>query len=120
MQPELQEIPLGIYRATVVVAHASVLTEGLNEHATVIFPAESHAEKDGTVTHPDGRLQRLRPAIARQGEIRGEWSILAELEARLGSAPAIANATMASAALFESITPIKLFQDLSNDLAPSS
>src|SRR5207302_1630224 len=48
-------------RASGVVAHASVLTEGIAEHADVVFPAESYAEKDGTVTHPDGRLQRLGP-----------------------------------------------------------
>ena len=29
----------------------------------MVFPAESYAEKEGTVTHPDGRVQRLRPAI---------------------------------------------------------
>ncbi len=72
--------------ATVVVAHASVLTEGLNEHATVIFPAESHAEKDGTVMHPDGRVQRLRIAIAHPGEVRAGWSVLAELARRCGAA----------------------------------
>ena len=32
--------------------------------ADVLFPLETHAEKDGTVTHPDGRLQRVRPAPA--------------------------------------------------------
>ncbi len=26
----------------------------------VVFPAESAAEKEGTVVHPDGRVQRLR------------------------------------------------------------
>ena len=67
-----------------VVAHASVLTDGLNEHATVIFPAESHAEKDGTVTHPDGRVQRLRIAIAHPGEVRAGWSVLSELARRCG------------------------------------
>ncbi len=46
------------------------LTEGIREHATVVFPAESYAEKEGTLTHPDGRLQRLRPAIGHQGETR--------------------------------------------------
>jgi NADH-quinone oxidoreductase subunit G len=71
--------------ATVVVAHASVLTEGLNEHATVIFPAESHAEKNGTVTHPDGRVQRLRIAIAHPGEVRAGWSVLSELARRCGA-----------------------------------
>jgi NADH-quinone oxidoreductase subunit G len=68
-----------LHKATVVVAHSAYLTAGLREHATVIFPAESHAEKEGTVTHPDGRLQRLRRAIGRQGDIRSEWSVYADL-----------------------------------------
>ena len=42
-------------------------------------PAESYAEKEGTVTHPDGRLQRLRPAIGHPGDVRAEWQVLAEL-----------------------------------------
>ena len=54
--------------ATTVVAHADFLTEGIREYATVVFPSESYAEKEGTVTHPDGRLQRLRRSIAHQGE----------------------------------------------------
>ncbi|MDX6670500.1 MAG: NADH-quinone oxidoreductase subunit [Solirubrobacteraceae bacterium] len=72
-------------RASTVVAHASVLTEGLIEHADVVFPAESYAEKEGTVTHPDGRVQRLRPAIGRPGDVRAEWQVLGDLSERLGA-----------------------------------
>jgi NADH-quinone oxidoreductase subunit G len=71
-------------KAAVVVAHASVLTEGIREFADVVFPAESYAEKEGTVTHPDGRVQRLRPAIGRPGEVRPEGQVIAELARRLG------------------------------------
>ncbi len=70
--------------ASLVVAHASVLTEGLKAHANVIFPAESHAEKEGTVVHPDGRLQRLRIAIAHPGEVRAGWGVLAQLSQTCG------------------------------------
>jgi NADH-quinone oxidoreductase subunit G len=70
--------------ADLVVAHTSVLTEGIREHADVVFPAESHAEKEGTVVHPDGRLQRLRIAIAHPDEVRAGWWVLAELGRRLG------------------------------------
>ncbi len=70
--------------AGLVVAHASVLTEGIREHANVVFPAESYAEKEGTVVHPDGRVQRLRPAIGRPGSVRAEWGVLAELARRVG------------------------------------
>jgi NADH-quinone oxidoreductase subunit G len=71
--------------AALVVAHASVLTEGLREHANVIFPAESYAEKDGTVVHPDGRLQRLRIAAAHAGEVQAGWAVLVELARRMGA-----------------------------------
>jgi NADH-quinone oxidoreductase subunit G len=70
--------------ATSVIAFADFLTPALEEHATVVFPAESYAEKDGTVTHPDGRLQRVRQSIAHPGEVRSGWEVLAELSARLG------------------------------------
>jgi NADH-quinone oxidoreductase subunit G len=73
-----------LHSAALVVAHASVLTEGLAEHATVIFPAESHAEKEGTLVHPDGRLQRMRIAIAHPGEVRPGWWVLTEIASACG------------------------------------
>ncbi len=81
--------------ASLVVAHASVLTAGLREHATVIFPAESYAEKEGTVVHPDGRLQRLRTAVKRPGEVRAGWQVLADLEQRLGGVRRVLTSPMA-------------------------
>jgi NADH-quinone oxidoreductase subunit G len=70
--------------AALVVAHASVLTEGLAEHANVIFPAESHAEKEGTLVHPDGRVQRMRIAIAHPGEVRPGWWVLTQIASDCG------------------------------------
>jgi NADH-quinone oxidoreductase subunit G len=84
-----------LHHAALVVAHASVLTEGLFEHASVIFPAESHAEKEGTVVHPDGRLQRLRIAIAHPGEVRAGWSVVAEISRRVGLELGVATSQMA-------------------------
>jgi NADH-quinone oxidoreductase subunit G len=65
--------------ASVVVAHASVLTDGIAAHADVVFPAESSAEKEGTIVHPDGRLQRLRSAIRRPGQVRAGWQVLTDI-----------------------------------------
>ena len=53
-------------------------------HADVFIPAESHAEKEGTVTHPDGRVQRVRPSVPHPGDTRHGWQWLAELSFRLG------------------------------------
>jgi NADH-quinone oxidoreductase subunit G len=85
--------------ATTVVAHADFLTEGIREHATVVFPAESYAEKEGTVTHPDGRLQRLRRSIAHQGETQAEWAVLTEVARRLGLDLDVLTGPMATAQL---------------------
>ncbi|CAA9481668.1 MAG: NADH-ubiquinone oxidoreductase chain G [uncultured Solirubrobacteraceae bacterium] len=92
-----------LQRADSVIAHAEFLSEGLWEHATVVFPSESYAEKEGTITHPDGRVQRLRPAIARPDAVRAEWNVLADLSRRLGHDPGILSGPMASAKLFEAV-----------------
>jgi NADH-quinone oxidoreductase subunit G len=70
-------------RTATVIAHSAILTDALRAHATVVFPAESYAEKEGTVVHPDGRVQRLRQAIGRPGAVRAGWQVLAELEKRV-------------------------------------
>ena len=90
-------------RAGTVIAHASFLTEGVREHADVVFPAEVYAEKEGTLVHPDGRLQRLRPAIARPGSVRAEWQVLAELALRVGLDLDVLTGPMASQQLFEAV-----------------
>jgi NADH-quinone oxidoreductase subunit G len=71
-------------RASTVIAHASSLSEGVAAHADVVFPAESYAEKEGTVTHPDGRIQRVRRAVGHIGETRAEREVLADLANRVG------------------------------------
>jgi NADH-quinone oxidoreductase subunit G len=67
--------------------------------ADVVFPLETHAEKDGTVTHPDGRLQRVRPSAARPGDIRPNWGVLAELSLALGHDTGVLSQPSAFAAL---------------------
>jgi len=89
----------GLDRASTVIAHAAFLTEGLREHATVVFPQESYAEKEGTVTHPDGRVQRVRPAIEHQGANRFEWQVLADVAARLGTELGVLTGSMATTQL---------------------
>jgi NADH-quinone oxidoreductase subunit G len=74
-------------RATSVIGFSDFVTQSLAEHATVVFPAESYAEKEGTVTHPDGRVQRVRQAIPRPGEVRSQVDVLLELMGRLTGSP---------------------------------
>src|SRR2546430_13720738 len=72
---------------------------GAGTHADVILPLESYAEKEGTVTHPDGRLQRVRPGVPNPGRARPTWEVLAELSALLGDETGIDSATEALAAI---------------------
>src|SRR5262249_11059538 len=69
--------------ASFVVAFSTFATATAAK-ADVLFPLETHAEKDGTVTHPDGRLQRVRPAAGRPGDIRPGWQTLSQLSLALG------------------------------------
>jgi NADH-quinone oxidoreductase subunit G len=69
--------------ADFTVAVASFLDESA-KHADVVFPAQTYAEKDGVVTHPDGRLQRVRPNVPDPGSVRPVWQVLVELLAALG------------------------------------
>ncbi len=89
--------------AATVIAHASFLTDTVREHADVVFPAEAYPEKEGTIVHPDGRLQRLRTAIAHPGEVRAEWHVIAELALRLGLDLDVLSAPMASRQLFAAV-----------------
>jgi formate dehydrogenase alpha subunit len=58
------------------------------EMADVILPATSFAEKDGTFTNTDRRVQRCRQAVPAVGQSRADWDILSDLgrriETRLG------------------------------------
>ncbi|HWT22251.1 MAG TPA: NADH-quinone oxidoreductase subunit NuoG, partial [Solirubrobacteraceae bacterium] len=70
-QPDRALWERALASAQVVIAHETTLTETVREHADVVFPAEAYAEKEGTLVHPDGRVQRLRAAIGRPRPLDG-------------------------------------------------
>ncbi|WP_255168044.1 formate dehydrogenase subunit alpha [Natrononativus amylolyticus] len=53
------------------------------EFADVVLPATSWAERGGTVTNTDRRVQRMRPAVDVPGNTRHDLDILCELGTRL-------------------------------------
>ncbi len=81
------------------VISISVFDDASAAAADVVLPAETHAEKEGTVTHPDGRLQRLRRTVPHPGDVRSVWHVLAELAARLGDETGIDSAPEALEAI---------------------
>ena len=72
--------------------------------ADVVLPLETHAEKDGTVTHPDGRLQRVRPSAGRPGDIRPNVLVLSQLAENLGLVTGIDSQPTAFAALTKAVS----------------
>ncbi|HEY3426092.1 MAG TPA: formate dehydrogenase subunit alpha, partial [Negativicutes bacterium] len=52
--------------------------------ADVILPAASFAEKDGTFTNCERRVQRVRQAIEPIGNSRPDWQIIKELSNKMG------------------------------------
>jgi NADH-quinone oxidoreductase subunit G len=90
-------------RASTVIAHAMFLTDGIRAHANVVFPAQAYAEKEGTIVHPDGRIQRLRPAVAHPGATRSEWQVLADLAKLVGIDLEVLTGPMASQQLFDAV-----------------
>lgn len=52
--------------------------------ATVVLPAASFAEKDGTFTNFEGRVQRVRKAIKPVGESLPDWEIIVKLADKMG------------------------------------
>jgi len=54
------------------------------ELADVVLPASCYAEKDGTFTNTERRIQHGRTAISSPGEARTDWHIITELLKRCG------------------------------------
>ncbi len=73
--PALSELALLIVQ--------DILPTECAEAATVVLPVASFAETDGTLTNLEGRVQRLKRAIAPPGVARPGWRILRDLANRV-------------------------------------
>jgi formate dehydrogenase major subunit/formate dehydrogenase alpha subunit len=52
-------------------------------YADVLLPGVSFAEKTGTFTNTERRIQMVRQAVSEPGEARQDWDIIAELAKRI-------------------------------------
>ncbi len=53
--------------------------------ADVVLPAASFAEKDGTFTNTERRVQRVRKAVNAPGEAKADWQILSDVAKQMGA-----------------------------------
>lgn len=65
-----------------IVAQDMFINESV-AFADVILPAAAWAEKDGTFTNTDRRVQRVRKAVEPPGQARADWEIICDLARRL-------------------------------------
>lgn len=54
-------------------------------YADIVLPACSFAEKDGTFTNTERRVQRIRKAVIPPGEAKEDWLITCEIARRMGA-----------------------------------
>lgn len=81
-EPNLNETRKHMTQLEFLVAQDLFINES-GAFADVFLPAASFAEKDGTFTNTDRRVQRVRAAIAPRGQARPDWKILCDLATRL-------------------------------------
>ncbi len=81
--PDTNHIKKALTNLDFLVVQDIFLTQTA-EFADVVLPAASYAEKDGTFTNTERRVQRIRKAVTIKGNARSDWEILSELLTRLG------------------------------------
>lgn len=81
--PDINHISKALDNVEFLVVQDIFLTETA-EKADVVLPAASFAEKDGTFTNSERRIQRIRKAVDAPGETKGDWEIIMEIMNVLG------------------------------------
>lgn len=80
-EPNLRHAQHAVEQLEFFVAQDIFFNES-NVYADVILPAASFAEKDGTYTNSDRRVQRGRVAVPPPGQARADWEIISDLARR--------------------------------------
>lgn len=81
--PDANHVKRALNNLDFLVVQDIFLTETA-KFADVVFPATCYAEKDGTFTNTERRVQRVRKAVEAPGECRSDWEILCEVAKGLG------------------------------------
>ena len=81
--PNLERLKNGLHQLELLVVQDQFPTH-IGGYAHVLLPGVSFAEKEGSFTSMERRIQRVRQAIAPVGEARPDWKILCDLSTRMG------------------------------------
>ncbi len=81
--PDLNHAEKSLKNLDLMIVQDIFLTETA-QMADVVFPSSCFAEKDGTFSNTERRVQRIRKAVEPPGEARDDWAITCDLASRMG------------------------------------
>ncbi|MGZ4883319.1 MAG: formate dehydrogenase subunit alpha [Halobacteriota archaeon] len=81
--PDINHVREALQKLDFLVVQDIFLTETA-ELADVVLPGGCWAEKDGTFTNTERRVQRIRKAVEPPGEAKADWEIITNLANKLG------------------------------------
>ncbi len=84
-EPNAHHVEEGFERLEFLVSQDIFLSDTARKHADVVLPASSFAEKDGTFTNTERRVNRVRAAVPCPGNARVDLDIVLDLARALGT-----------------------------------
>lgn len=81
--PNLNRTRKALEKVEFLVSQDVFLSES-GQYADVVLPAFSFAEKEGTFTNTERRVQRVRKAVDPPGQSRDDWRIISDVAAAIG------------------------------------
>jgi formate dehydrogenase major subunit len=81
--PDLNHTEESFRKLDFLVVQDIFMTETA-QMADVVLPVVSFAEKDGTFSNTERRVQRIRKAVPAPGQAREDWRILCDIATRMG------------------------------------
>jgi formate dehydrogenase alpha subunit len=81
--PNLNRTRKALEQVDFLVAQDIFLSETA-EYADVVLPSVCFAEKDGTFTNTERRVQRVRKAVVPPARARNDWDIVCEVATKMG------------------------------------
>ncbi|MHC4625639.1 MAG: formate dehydrogenase subunit alpha [Planctomycetota bacterium] len=90
--PNLNRTRKALEKTEFLIAQDVFLSESA-QYADVVLPAFSFAEKQGTFTNTERRIQRVRKAVNPPGQTRDDWRIVCEIATAMGTPMQYENAS---------------------------
>ena len=106
-EPDVAGLDAALPKLETLVVVDLFLTETA-KRADVVLPAAAFAEKDGTFTNSERRVQRVRAAVPPPGLARPDWQTASALLQRAGVAPVagVPSATLRPAQIYDELAQL--------------